>query len=113
MGCGADSGTNRLKANPACIIGVPRRETIWTRLAPGGRPFLGGEWALAEVEDAATDGAEPGLGLQLDGIAKRRVVHARQPDADRPLALRVGLRPCLGVEFAGHALCVDLADHVV
>src|SRR5690348_955195 len=45
---------------------------------------------VAEVEGAAADGPEEGLRLELDRIAQRRVVHVREPDAHRPLA--IGLR---------------------
>src|SRR5258708_39532496 len=79
-------------------------------LAPHWPPFLRGERALAEIEHAAADGAEPGLRLELDGVAKRRVVHARQPDPDRPLAFGLGLRRRLIEELAGDSLGVDLAD---
>src|SRR5579864_2974897 len=45
---------------------------------------------VAEGEQAAADGAEEGLGLELDRIAQRRVVHVREPHAHRPLRIGLG-----------------------
>src|SRR4051812_9302545 len=80
---------------------------------------LGSRWQsaallhrLAEIERAAGDGAEEGARLELDGIAEGRVVHAREPQAHRPLALGLGLLRRV-VELAGHALGVDVAHQQV
>src|SRR5262245_43390411 len=61
------------------------------------------------MEHAAADRAEPGPRLELDGVAKVRVVQAREPDPDRPLALGLGFGRLI-IELAGDALGVDVAD---
>src|SRR5688500_15629154 len=80
--------------------------------APDGLGLGRRQRPLAERQDAAADGGEQGLRLELAGIADLRVVEARQPDLDRPFAFGLGFLGRL-VELAGDALGVDLADQHV
>src|SRR5471030_1093466 len=101
------TGFTRVPLNPAYL---KRYRKVTTPSAPR---LLGvGERALREGQHLAANRAEAGLGLELGGIAERRVVEARQPDVHRLFLLGLGFFRCVE-EFAGDALGIKFAHQHV